>query len=253
VRPAEIRVRQVNHFEGETMKRSTALAVGTALAAAVLSAGRAGAALTMTLSEPGFSVVNVPYTAGSSTISYSAAYGDYTTDIVAGFSNSGTPGSIGQLQLESLDVKDTTGAATGLTITFSDNGFTFPGAVGSLLLVQSALGGTLTNSAAGNSVTFQTTATPGAGAAAVTPLQTYTSPGSPLAPLPFDMPTTSATFVQSGSYTLGEVLTFSLSGAGSAANLSGSSTVTAAVPEPASLAAASLAGIALLGRRSRKR
>ena len=220
------------------------------VAAVAFFAAPAKGALTLTISEPGMMPATTTAAGGSNSIVYTSAYGDFATDIVVGFSNSAAPSSVAQLQIQSLDVKNTTGTQAVLTITLSDNSFTFPGTVGSALQVSSSVGGTLTGTSSSAFVTFQTTATPSTGGAAVLPTQTFTSPGS-LTPVSFSAPTVLGSFTQTGTYTLQDTLRFGLTNVGATANLSGTSSVS--VPEPATLSIAGVAGLALFARRRRAR
>ncbi len=219
---------------------------------AALAAAPARGALVLTLSEPGFA--SVTGVASGSTDTFVGTYGTFTTDVVIGFSNSSTPAGSGQIQIQSLDVTNTSSTGgNALTITFSDNGFTFPGTVGQSLSLASALSGTLTTAAAGDTVTFRSTATPSSGAAATTGLQSFTVPASPSSITSVQVsPAASATFTETGSYTLSDQISLALANPGETANLSGTTVASVTVPEPATASALGLAAIALAARRRRR-
>jgi hypothetical protein len=115
----------------------------------------------------------------------------------------------------------------------------------------SALGGTITPATAGDLVSFQSFATPQVGSPVTTGLQAYnatTFPGAETVVIP----TASATFTRSPSFTLSDTTYLSVA-PGEAANLSGTTTVTTPVPEPVS--GGLLVGGVLIGlsRRIRRR
>jgi len=230
---------------------SAVLMAGCA-AALALTASSARGALTLTLSEPGYAPVTG--TVSGSTDAYVGSYGDFTTDVVVGYSNSTTPGSLGELQVQSLNIVDSaagSGVSKALTITFTDNDFTFPGLVGSKELLTSSLGGTLIAGTAGDKITFQSTATPSSGTAANPGVQTYTDPISNAGSQSFNIPAATATFTSTGLYTLSSQLVATFSTSGENANLSGTATVATVVPEPVSLSMMGIAATALLARRRR--
>ena len=235
-------------------KRSTIILKGSVSALALvagLSAGQAKAALILTLSEPGYAPVTG--VVSGNTDSFIGSYGDFTTNIVIGFTNSGTPSPLAELQVQSLDVtKNSTSAAEVLTITTTDTDFTFPGVLGSPLALTSSLGGTITSSRPGDSVTFQSTATPSTGSPVTTGVQTFVTPATPPGLISFAVPPATNTFVQTGSYGLTNQIVASLSDPNEDANLSGTTTVAVApvpIPEPMGLSVIAVSGLALLSRR----
>jgi MYXO-CTERM domain-containing protein len=216
-----------------------------------LTAASARAALTLTLSEPGFAPVTG--TASGNTDTFFGSYGDFSTNIVVGFTNSATPSAAAELQIQTLNVINNNQTGTkALTISLTDTGYTFPGVPGQPLRMTSSIGGTLTSPVAGDTITFQSTATPTGGPvlSTSTPPQTYVAPTTTPGAVGFSVPDANVLFTQTGSYSLSNQLVLSLASSGETANLSGSTTVTA-VPEPTILAAAAVAGLGLLRRRRR--
>jgi hypothetical protein len=224
-------------------------------AAALLAGGRsADAALILTASEPGFAPITATEIGNTGQVVLTGPVGDFTTNIVIGYTDLNSPSSpTAQLQVESLNVENVSGA-TGtktLTVTLQETTpFTFPGISSSTDLMTSSLGGTLTPSTIGDSISFQSFATPSSGPAVATGLETYTFATASAGTSGFQVPNSSVTFVQSPSYLLSDVSTLSLSG-GETINVSGTTTITA-VPEPVSIglaAAAALVGLSGRGRR----
>jgi hypothetical protein len=231
-----------------------ALILGGAVCGAFATAP-ARAALLLTVSEPGFApAFGTP--SSPNTIDLIGPYGDFNTNIVIGFTNSNTPTSVAELQIQSLQVIDNsnTGPKT-LTISLTDTGFTFPGSPGQTLLMTSSIGGTFTQPVAGDKLTFQSSATPGGGGpiiAVSTPVQSYTAPSNFPGAVAVTVPDQTALFPATGGYSLSNQLTLSLSSNGETANLSGSTTVAvAAVPEPTCGAITAVAAVGLLRRRRR--
>ena len=216
--------------------------------------GRAGAALTLTLSEPGYTSMTVTDAANTGALSFFGSFGDFQTNFIAGLSNklsSPTPAAA-TLQIQSIDVKNlsTGGTKDTLTLTLSDDGYTFPAATGSALSLDSAFGGSLSNATAGDSATFQSFVL---SPSTTTGVQTYTSAATDPGTTSFSRNVTPVTFIRPAAFTLENVTTISLSGASEQANLSGTTTASTAVPEPASAAAAAVVGLGLLGRRRASR
>jgi hypothetical protein len=240
-------------FKDGTVKTTmvlTGAVAGLGLAAGIRSSN---AALILTATEPGFAPITATETGNTGQVVLSGPVGDFTTNIVIGYTdiNSPTSGSA-QLQVESLDVENISGA-TGtktLTVTLQESTpFTFPGTASSTDLLTSALGGTLTPSKVGDAISFQSFATPASGPAVATGLETYTFAASNAGATGFQVPNSSVTFGQSASYVLENISTLSLSG-GETINVSGTTTVTA-VPEPVSIGL--IAGTAVLGLAGRRR
>ena len=222
--------------------------------AAVAGAGQARGALTLTLSEAGFSPLTVTDSSNSGALSFFGTYGDFQTNFIAGLSNklsTPTPAAA-TLQIQSINVKNTSagGTTNTLTLTLSDDGYTFPAATGSTLSLDSAFGGSLSNATAGDSATFQSFVL---SPSTTTGLQTYTAATTDPGTTSFSRNVVPVTFVRPAAYTLENVTTVSLSGASEQANLSGTTTASPAVPEPASAAAIALLGAGLLGRRRANR
>jgi hypothetical protein len=182
------------------------------------------------------------------------------TTNVAGFgititvaqSNSPGSGAAGILQIQSLDVQNLNPNPATLIIRASDTNYTAPGAASSPMLLGSAVGGTFTNAAIGDDVTFQSFADPANGQPAgpvSTPNLVFFK--STLASTESFSGSNSSPWIRgAGPYSLTDVATMSLS-AGGQMNLSGTTTATAVVPEPASLGF--FLGLGLLAARRRAR
>jgi hypothetical protein len=229
------------------------LAAAAIAGGAALAGGRqANASLTLTLSEPGFSPQTYTDTTDTGAISYFGDYGTFSTNFVVGESNKLTGGvttGVASLQIESLNVVSLglgSGTPETLTVTLSDNGYTFPGTTGSTDKLGSSVGGTFTSPNAGDSVTFMSSVV---SPATTTGLQAYTAPATVVGTTSFSSVATPVTFLDPSTYSLTNVTTITLSSSGESANVSGSTTVTAAVPEPATASLAAVAGLALLRRR----
>jgi hypothetical protein len=234
--------------------RAVFLAMSAATVAGGVSSVRA--ALTLTISEPGFAPVQVTDAATPGQVSYLGSYGTFSTDIEVGLTNINTPtDSSAYLQLKSLDVTNeaSTGAAADLTVTLAEStAFTFPGTPISLMALSSAMGGTITPATAGDTVSFQSIVTPetgGASSAVITAAPTFTATDSTGAENVV-IPTESVDFTRTSSYTLENITDLSID-PGEALNVSGTTSVSS-VPEPIGgslLAAAAAMGLARRRRR----
>ncbi len=226
---------------------------GVAVVAALMAGKPANGALMLIASEPGFAPVTATEVGNTDQVILSGPVGDFTTNIVIGFTNLGSPNSsIAQLQVQSLDVENNSGqgGTKTLTVTLEETTpFTFPGTASSVDLVTSALGGTVTPSSVGDSISFESFAIPATGPAVAAGPATYTFATANTGTMSFQVPTTSVTFTQSPSYSLEDVGSISLAG-GETANISGTTTVSV-VPEPASIGL--IAGTALAGLARRRR
>jgi hypothetical protein len=227
-------------------------AAGTVAFATVAFGRPAGAALMLTLSEPGYAPVTFTDTTNSGGVSYFGTYGTFSTNFIVGESDKLDAGqTVGNLQVESLNVTNIANTGTSvLTVTVSDNNYAFPGGPGSADTLGSSFGGSLTSPNAGDVVTFQSSVL---SPSTTTGLQSYTAPATISGTYAFASTATPVGFADPGTYSLTNVTTISLSGAGESANVSGSTTVTgpSAVPEPATATVGVFAGIAVLHRRRR--
>jgi hypothetical protein len=240
------------------------MAGGLMLAFALAPIARAGLIVTLQeVGDPGGPFIVNDNGAGDSDgnigeIQTTHAFPDFTTNITSGFSNKLDPsaGPEADLQISSLDITKTGNAAAHqLIITVSDNAFPFPGNSGDLMMLSSALSGTVTHSVAGSgdNVTFFSTAN----GAVSTPLETGSLPPASSTPISWNgVPSTSTiNFVRGATFDLSSTTTLNLSGSGEAVNLSGTTTAVSLgpnVPEPAP-AMLALLGVAplLLFRRRR--
>jgi len=242
-------------MQNRTIKKSLAMAAGTA--ALSLFASHANAALTITLSEAGYAPFTVTDTGntGETETGY-ISYGTFRGNIDVATSNklaSPTP-SEAILQLTGLLTSNTAGGT--LTITTSDTGFAFPGLTGSTEYMDSVGSGTLAPSVAGDLVTFQSTATAISGVASSNVsagLQTYLSPGIASGTVSFRDPTdVNTTFTRGSSFDLTNAFTVTLGAANEQVNLSGTTTVSLIpTPEPVSSTGLIVAVSGLLMRRRR--
>ena len=213
----------------------------------------AGAPVSIVDNQPGDTDTNVDE------IQTSQAFPDFTVNISSGFSNKLDPsaGPEADLQISSLDITKTGNAAPhSLIITLSDTAFPFPGNSGDLMMLSSALSGTVTHSVAGSgdNVTFTSTAN----SSVSTPLIIGALPANP-GSIPSNwggLPNPSTTtFVRGATFDLSSTTTLNLSGSAEAVNLSGTTTAVSLgpnVPEPTP-AMLALLGVAplLLSRRRR--
>ena len=210
---------------------------------------RADAALSVTISEAGFAPMTQTDTANSGEVQFSGPYGDFSTNFVIGVTNelNGTQ-PVANLQVESLDVtsQSNSGPKT-LIVTLTDPGYTFPGTNGSTVQLGSSVGGTFTGAITGDSLTFQSFST---APTVSTAIQSFTVPSSPGTTTPFSSSATPVAFVRGSSFTLSDVTTITLAGAGDTINVSGATTVSA-VPEPAIASGIAVASLVLLRRNRR--
>jgi hypothetical protein len=235
-------------------------------------AGPARASFMLELSEPGFApLVILDNEAGldsDSTVGkivYKNGYGDFTVDTsVTGVSNSTNPslgnGSVGELQITSLVVRNNSTGTKSLTVLLGDTGFTFPGSTGDQMTLRSSIGVTfLQGSVGGDDFTFQSYADTGNiqfGTGVTTGAQTFTFSGQ-ASQNALSGDATPVTFTQGIPYSLTNSSTFTMSPTGQV-NTSGTTSViaaAAAVPEPASLAlgATGFVLVGLCGWRARRR
>ena len=191
-------------------------------------------------------------------VSCTHAFADFTTTITVGYSNKTDPsaGPEADLQTTSLDITKTGNSTPHtLIVTVSDTAFPFPGNSGDLMMMSSALTGTVTHSAAGSGDNASFTST--ANGSTSTPLITAVLPPSGSSPIGWGgLPNPSSTvFVRGATFDLSNTTVLNLSGSGEQVNFSGTTTVVSLgpnVPEPTP-AMLALLGVAplLLSRRRR--
>ena len=218
-----------------------------ALGCALSASSTAKAALALTLSEPGYTPFTRTDTLNTGSVSFIGTFGDFQTNFVVGLTNQVTgTGATANMQLQSLNVKSLASAGTQntLTVTLTDNGFTFPLAPGSTVQLGSSIGATLTMPVVNDSITFQSSVL---SPSTTTGLQSYTAPASVagLSTTSFSSVATPVNFTRGTDYALQSVTTISLTGGMETSNISASTTVTgsvAGVPEPTSAALALIAG-----------
>ena len=207
-----------------------------------------GSIVTITDGQLGFDLNPNP-----GAITFVGPVGNFSTTITSGTSNSIGDPSGANLQINSMAFRNTTASLQTLTITFGDTNFTVPG--GSSLSLSSSIGGTISNAQVGDQILFQSyadnsnTGSISGGSVTTTGVQTFnvTSPG--IIP-PFLIASSPASFSAAGAYSLTNKITITLS-PNAVANVSGTTYVTAAVPEPASLALLAPVALTLLARRKR--
>lgn len=240
-------------FRTNLVSSTRRICLAGAIAASAMFVSSAKAALTLTLSETGFAPSTLTDSGNTGQVTFNGSYGDFSTNIVVGSSNKldPTPGPLAQLEIQTLDITKVGNAGSKtLTVTLTDDGYTFPGSTGTSDTLSSTVGGTISNGTAGDSVTFQSFAQP---SGATPGLQTFTAVtptgGSNQS---FNLPIISTNFTRGATYTLSNVTTISLSNGNESTNVSGSTTV-GAVPEPASAALLALLGTGLLGRARRSK
>ena len=231
-----------------------ALAVAAA-GVALLGASNTDAALIMTLQSGAASVTVNDGGAGDldpavGRITSIQSIDGFVTTISTGTSNSPGVSGLSQLQISSLDIRNSNAGTGTLTVTLGDTGFTSP--TGPLLQLESGIGGTLSLPAAGDSVTFQSYANPsntslGTSGATFGPQSYVSLGGSPVDAFSRD---NVVGFSAAAPYSLTNVTTVVLSPS-SQVNFSGTTSVTALVPEPASIGLLGL-GLTALGARRRR-
>jgi hypothetical protein len=245
------------------MSRRNARLGGCLLAAsfaacALCFAAPARAVLVLTLDEisgPDAGAHSVVSDPSNTQIVDTTPFGDFLTNIDIGVSNLNTPGPEAVLQIHELDIKSSVTAPVVLQITLADNGFNFPGNSGDTLTLTSAVGSTFTNSAAGDTVAFQSRAIDDNTSVVlgITPGQTITSSGG-LAAQADSAPDKSVVFTRGASYSLVNVTTMTFSLGTEEINAGGTTTTLLGsnnIPEPTTAALALIGGSAMLVRRKR--
>lgn len=232
------------------------------LAVSMFAVAPARAVLTLTISEPtdpSLAPVVEMDNANTGSLSYFGSYGDFEANFIVGLSDkeSGGVGQAATLDLTSLNVVNLSNSGTKtLMITVTDDGYSFPSAGGSSVLLQTSTSGTMTNSNLGDGITYDSsvTADPISEANAqnspTTGVQTFTAAGS-IGATPFLLSPTPQLFTQPASYTISDTTTISMSAAGESVTLSGNTTVSA-VPEPATIGLGVCGAALLLRRRVRR-
>jgi hypothetical protein len=233
-------------------------AVGGVLLAPTISE----AALRLTLTS-GAATVNIVDNQPGDTnpapgrVDFDGPVGPFYTSFTTGHSNS--PGAaLGVLQLQSLDVRNDSGAREQLTITMSDNNFNphipTPADVNNRLL--SGVGLTMLGSNAGDTVAFQSWFNPGNpdapafDATRTTGPQVATATGVRIQAFSSDNETTVPAVLT--QFNLTQRVTMNIS-PGAEVNLSGTTAAltgpSPVIPEPASLSFLGVAAVGLLARR----
>ena len=179
-------------------------------------------------------------------------FGTFEALFITSTSNSpGTP-QLGQLDIVSVFLRNTSNNDAALTVSLTDTGFTFPAPP---LMLDSRLTGQLQSGI--GSVSFQSFADDNNvefgtqySTALVTKNNMDATSGVPVS---FDLHATNAPFNFNGSYSVSNVATYTLS-AGAMLNVSSGKT-TLVTPEPASVGiwAAGVLGIVVVGRVRRRR
>jgi hypothetical protein len=239
------------------IKGLIAAAIGGVVLAPVVSE----AALVLTL-QSGAATINVVDNQPGDTnpapgrVDFDGAVGGFYTSFTTGHSNS--PGAaLGILQLQSLDVRNDSGARETLTITMSDNNFNphvpTPENVNNLLL--SGVGLTMLGAELGDTVSFQSWLNPGNTAPNFHPTNTTgpqvaTATGVPIQAFSSDNEMTVPAMLTQFALTQQVVINLSpdaqVNLSGTTAALTGPEPV---IPEPASLSLLGVAAVSLLGRR----
>ena len=232
-------------------------ALAAAVAAVLASPPGARASFELMLSESGFATQTITDNGAGDTdsrtnhITFAGSYGDFTVDTsVTGFTNTPGTSTLADLQVNSLVIRNTSTSAKTLTVSLSANDYSLPS--GSSLMLSSSVGGTFTGTAAGDTFTFASFADSSNtlfGQGTGTTPQSFTSTDHPVKQA-FDN-TTNTGFSHSGDFSLTNVGTFTVSGGGQV-NPSGTTSVSAVVPEPGTVVM-SLSGLLLLGARRARR
>jgi hypothetical protein len=245
-----------------TNKRTVKGLIAAAVGAVCLAPAVAKAALVLTLTS-GAATVTIADGSPQDTnpapgrVDFDGPVGPFYTSFTTGHSNS--PGAaLGILQLQSLDVRNDSGARETLTITMSDNNFNphipTPQDVNNRLL--SGVGLTMLDADQGDNVTFQSWFNPGNepgpafDATRTTGPQVATATGVRIQAFSSDNETSVPAVLTQFNLTQRVVINLSPAGqvnlSGTTAALTGPSPV---IPEPASLTFLGIAAVGLLGRR----
>ena len=114
--------------------------LGAAATLALFSVNQAKGNLMLTLVETGFAPVTVIDTLNTGALSFFGTYGDFQTNFVAGVSDklNSPPPSAATLQIQSINVKNlsSAGLTKTLSLTLTDDGYTFPGVTGSSMRLE---------------------------------------------------------------------------------------------------------------------
>jgi len=237
---------------------------GLALAAAFVSSGLALVGLASNSS--GALVLNLNGTtfitdngAGDSDpvigrINNTSTIGGFGVAITIVSSNSPGDPNAGSLQVTSLDLINNNATSASLTIQTSDTNFSLPGGAGTPMRLDNSAGGTFTNSAIGNTLSYQSFADPlnGQPASAIaSPVAAFTKSTAAFTE-PFSGLTSTNWARAANPYSLSSLLSMSLS-PGAQMNFSGT-TAAVSVPEPGTVALVAVATTSLaLRRRQRSR
>jgi len=226
------------------LSRRLAIAAVAVAAVGLGQVPRADAGLVVSMQQTsgpggptGVTNLSVTTLGGISSASFNGSFGDFTFQSVSVTSNSGLPVN-GDLDVNSLSIRNASLGNATLVITLSDDSFVVP--TGSFINVKSSLSSSTINTVTGAGVFVSN-----ANGVFASPLSLS---GAGAINTSFQAPRPGLT------YTLGSVLTITLA-AGESLQLTGD-TVASAVPEPATLALAGsalpLALIAFLRRRKAK-
>lgn len=232
------------------------IAAGIAAAVGLAAATSAHASFILTLSS-GTTTVTIPdnqpgvdQNLAPGSITYYGSIGDFSITSAFGYSNKpGTPNKA-NLQINSLNIRNSASGLRTLTVTLEDTDFTSPGS--GPLQLDSALAGTIIQATSGDSVTFQSYADPDntqGGTAITTGLQSALISSSAL----MDLGTTelSIPFTAHGVFSVKNVIQITLAPEDEV-NIAGTTKVVQAIPEPASAALLAVAGLAVLRRAHRR-